>query len=127
MTIASNIKENQQIILKVGILKAGIYAQIKPKLERHISNYFESWHPQKKRRRYYYYYFFLSFITFVVVWLEVFLLPSLMWFYSLSCITYSVWNCNLSVLASPPRCSRSPPSSLCWWLILLKIRSTFFR
>jgi hypothetical protein len=75
MTIASNIKENQQIILKVGILKAGIYAQIKPKLERHISNYFESWHPQKKRRRYYYYYFFLSFITFVVVWLEVFLLP----------------------------------------------------
>jgi hypothetical protein len=38
MTIASNIKENRQIILKVGILKAGIYAQIKPKLEHHISN-----------------------------------------------------------------------------------------
>jgi hypothetical protein len=64
MTIASNIKENRQIILKVGILKAGIYAQIKPKLERHISNYFESWHPQKKRRRYYYYYFFFVFYYF---------------------------------------------------------------
>jgi hypothetical protein len=73
------------------------------------------------------FFIFYFIITFVVVWLEVSLvIITLTRFYSLSCMTYPAWNCNLNVLTSPSRRSRSLPSSPRWLPVLSKFLDLIF-